>query len=62
MIQIHAEGHSFSVYSTSGDEAVFRAGTGAEGSGVGMHPAYRDIRSLFSAPSKPGCHRPWYST
>jgi hypothetical protein len=42
-IQIHTEGHSFSVYKTSEAEGVFRAGVGEDWSGVGMGPAYRAL-------------------
>lgn len=42
-IQIHTDGHSFSLYRTPGVEEEFRAGTGEDWSGVGMAPAYRSI-------------------
>jgi len=44
-IQIHGDGHNFSLYKTPEAEGVFRAGTGEDWSGVGMGPAYRAIDS-----------------
>ncbi|BCW10425.1 hypothetical protein StoSoilB3_17190 [Arthrobacter sp. StoSoilB3] len=52
-IQIHNDGHSFSVYRTPEVAGVFRAGTGEDWSGVGMYPAYPAADTTACMPAGP---------